>query len=232
MRHKRLLGSLAIMAGLGLSAASAQADSITFTDTMKNFPDYTISGFGDEYGTPHIDRMVVTWDDATGFLSTVDVVFRSTGGRRDYDTLFINTDYGTADSDWHGWDYLVRYDKPSYDANGSLASGLYTVADDYSYTLVTSGGRNGHPNGILDTDLTMADSSFRPTYSSYTLSYNFSGLSIDLGDSFSIAYAPFCANDVIGGSNVGSEVPEPATMLLFGTGLAGLGAIRRRMRKS
>jgi PEP-CTERM motif len=37
----------------------------------------------------------------------------------------------------------------------------------------------------------------------------------------------------IGGFNVPSEIPEPATMLLFGTGLIGAAAgIRRRFRKS
>ncbi|OQX15777.1 MAG: hypothetical protein BWK76_12620 [Desulfobulbaceae bacterium A2] len=73
---------------------------------------------------------------------------------------------------------------------------------------------------------------FRPAHTGNALTYDFSSLSIHLGDSFSIAYAPYCANDLIGGSHDGNEVPEPATMLLFGTGLVGLGVLRRRLRQS
>ncbi len=52
---------------------------------------------------------------------------------------------------------------------------------------------------------------------------------LGLVDDMGIHMAMTCANDVVEG---GDEIPEPATMMLFGTGLAGLAgsAIRRRKK--
>jgi hypothetical protein len=54
------------------------------------------------------------------------------------------------------------------------------------------------------------------------------GLDGDLG----LHWTMSCGNDVIEGALLGApRVPEPATMLLFGVGLSGLAAYRRRMKK-
>ena len=50
-------------------------------------------------------------------------------------------------------------------------------------------------------------------------------------EDFKIAFAPTCANDVISEAISNSAVPEPATMLLLGSGLFGVAYSRRRKSK-
>jgi hypothetical protein len=55
-----------------------------------------------------------------------------------------------------------------------------------------------------------------------------SGTSLITGDKIAFHWGETCANDVIEGSVPNAPVPEPATMLLFGSGLVGLAGFGKR----
>jgi hypothetical protein len=203
----------------------AATHTYTYTDDWVNWPGYT-SKYGDEVGTPKIESIQVVVEDF--FLKTVNVILHDSTKRQFFDSLFINSSYlvGTA---WDKWDYFI-HDGGSL--NSGLTSGnvpgdgLYSVSDPYDYTITTAYRKN-NPNGIDADSLTLIDSSVGGTQSGYIVSYSLEGLNIDASNGFFVAYAPFCANDVIGGG----KAPEPAAMLLFGIGLVGLTGIVRKKEK-
>lgn len=253
IKIKTVLCALAV-SSLVLTGFTAQAKTVNFLDdpdviSFPGYPQGTPWGNVDEYGSPNIDSMSVTWDENSGILQRVVLNLRTENTIR-FDSLFIDTGYNNRDTNWEDWDYLVHtkstkvsdgIDQGSKDnIQGDIPTknGLYAVDADFTaatgYTKVKSGGRNGHPDGIDADYLAILDTTVIGRYFNKKITYDFSTLgnnSISVKNGFSIGYSPWCANDVILATYKGADpVPEPATMLLFGSGLAGLAGMTRLRR--
>ena len=241
MRKNNFVFGLFVCAVVVLSSTNVMATMYTFTDSWINWPGYEETTptageadsirYQDEWGTPQLDHIDVTVTN--GLLTTVDVVLHDDTHRQAFDSLFINTSWNGDESiggTWDDWNFFVHDGGASNIGNtdGTVpGDGLYSVLENYSYTTVTTLNRISNPNGINSSSLTLFDSTISGEQNGYHIVYDF-GNGLAVTDGFYVAYAPFCANDVMGG---GAPVPEPATMLLFGAGIIGLAGSRIRRNK-
>lgn len=241
--HKFYLSALTAALFVTVTVGQSNAQSMTFTDNTLFFPGYeSITPWGaiytaDEYGTPKVASLTVDWDNSTGNLNQIIINLHTSTQRQYFDSLFINTDFGDGDTQLEGWDYLVHSGGQTHAGDNSGTTpgdGLWSVSDNYLYTYNTAGGRKGHATGIDAGSLgDTALSNMTGIHNLWTISYDFTSLNIHIGNTFSIAYSPWCANDVILVSSSPEPVPEPRTLLLFGTGLACLigGTIIRKRKR-
>ena len=209
MFRKALLTTAAAIAMLALSSV-ARADTITLTGINGTGVTATVSNYSLSGNT--FTFTITNTSVAPGSTGTItNIGFALPGDRTNNFTLVSSTNDN----------YKIFYDLNATSGSQNLVS---------SFDLVLVNKTNGNPTfggGSVNNGIAGG------TSATFVISGDFTGLTAD--QVARSIFARFQAvngggSDVATGPGTPGTVPEPMTMLLFGTGLAGIAARARRRR--
>ncbi|MEE4241061.1 MAG: PEP-CTERM sorting domain-containing protein [Desulfopila sp.] len=237
--NKRIIGTISIGLGLSLLASQSVAAPIVIADTyIGGNPTHSSYVGADVIGDDalfDVSKMEVSFDSPN--TMTVDIFSQYFDNIGKFGTelgdLFISTDGYSGDGE--DWEYVLKLDDYT-DMSGDL--NLYEVVDgDIILSSAPSGyiyraGQEVQYDATGQTSLATGSwgifnngtTSDLDDYIRFVIAYDFGDVS-----EFGFHWTMTCANDVIEGG-APAPVPEPASALLFGAGLAGLAGLYRRKR--
>lgn len=235
--------SIILLVMLFIFLLSMNARAYQIIDNYWGFFDH---GYGDVIGNDNFEIYSMDVSFGGGFMDIIIATnfyegAHDTGGAG-YGDLFISTNgwdpYGLDpyrwDSYWTGedWEFVfdtsagILYELPNYTTSNitnyiSLASARSTYRN-FQEVLYRRGG-DSITGDTSKVDLTHTGNG---GYITYEIDMSSLG-SID-GGIIGLKWGQTCANDTIEGGAPGAPVPEPATMLLLGSGLICLAGLGRK----